>query len=175
MSKWMLIFMLVAMPGLALAAGKSGGKKPENSDAKNIDAKNKNIDARVDHLFKSVDTNDDGNISKEEAEQKAPAIAENFDKIDANHDGVLSKKEFKIFWIASEKKRREFSQHLEQADLDKNGMLSREEAEGLPNLSAHFDEIDSNHDGQLVIKEIADYLRAQTGAGNASAPAGTAQ
>lgn len=157
MSKWILSFMFITLPCLALAAEKPVGKKSEN------------INAKIDQLFKSVDANGDGKISKEEAEQKAPAIAENFDKIDANHDKALNKKEFKSFWAAAEKKRREFSQRLEQADLDKNGMLSKEESGALPNLNARFDEIDSNHDGQLVIKEISDYLRAQASIGNTSA------
>lgn len=159
MNKWILSFMVIIMPCLALAADKSEEKKPES------------INTRVDRLFNGVDTNSDGRISKEEAEHKAPAVAENFDKIDTNHDGVLGKKEFKAFWAVAEKKRREFAQRLEQADSDKNGMLSKEEAKILPNLSSRFDEIDGNHDGQLVIKEISDYLRTQTNVSNASAPA----
>lgn len=157
MKKWILSFMLIAMPGLVSAAEKTDEKKSEN--------------ARVDYFFKGVDLNNDGNISKEEAKQKAPAITENFDQIDANRDGALDKKEFKIFWAAAEKNRREFSQRLERADLDKNNMLSKEEANALPSLSERFDDIDRNHDGQLVIKEISDYLRAQASAGNTSAMA----
>ncbi|MDO8465707.1 MAG: EF-hand domain-containing protein [Gallionella sp.] len=149
MNKWILSLVFIAMPCMTLAAEKPGNKKPES------------LNARVGQLFNSVDMNSDGKISKEETEQKAPAITENFDTIDANHDGVLSKKEFKAFWAEADKKRREFSQRLEQADVDKNGMLSKEEANALPNLSTHFDEVDGNHDGQLVIKEISDYLRAQ--------------
>jgi len=157
MNKWILSLVFIAVPCLALAAEKPVGKKSEN------------INARVDQLFKSVDANGDGRISKEETEQKAPAITENFNQIDANHDGALNKKEFKAFWAVADKKRREFNQRLQQADMDKNGMLSKEEANALPNLSAHFDEIDNNHDGQLVIKEISDYLRAQASVVNASA------
>lgn len=163
MNKWILSFIFFTLPCITLAAEKPVGKKPES------------INTRISQLFNSADMNRDGKISKEEAEQKAPGIAENFDKIDANHDEALDKKEFKAFWATAEKKRREFSQRLEQADLDKNGKLSEEEAKALPNLSARFSEIDGNHDGQLVIKEISDYLRAQASAGNASATAATAQ
>ena len=147
MNKWIVCLVFIAMPCIALAAEKTVNKKQES------------IDAKVNQLFNSVDTNGDTKISKEEAEQKAPAIAENFDGIDANHDGALNKKEFKAFWAAADKKRREFNQRLERADLDKNGILSEKEAKPLPILGEHFDEIDSNHDGQLVIKEISDYLR----------------
>ncbi len=154
MKKWILGVMLIAMPGVVMAAEKPDEKKSENT--------------RVDYFFKGVDLDNDGKISKEEAKQKAPAITENFDQIDANHDGTLNKKEFKAFWAAAEKNRRDFSQRLEKADVDKNNMLSKEEANTLPTLSARFDDIDRNHDGQLVIKEISDYLRAQASAGNAS-------
>lgn len=155
MSKWILGVLVVAMPCIALAAGK-------HSDAGGNSAK-------FDQMFKAVDANGDGLISKQEAELKAPAMAENFAAIDTNHDGGLSKNEIKAFTAALEKKRREFSQQLENADKDKNGMLSREEAAALPYLSEHFDEIDSNLDGQLVIKEIADYLRIQVNAKAAAA------
>lgn len=141
--------LLVAMPCVALAAESAGNSKKE-------------IEAKFNQLFKAVDTNGDGKISKLEAESKAPAVAEGFDVIDTDHDGGLSKAEIKAFTGALEKKRRDFQQRLEKADKDKNGLLSRDEASTLPNLSAHFEEIDSNFDGQLNIKEISDYLRSLT-------------
>ena len=144
MGKWILGILLVAVPCFAMAADQPGKKEQ---------------DARFDQTFRSLDTNNSGKISKAEAELKAPALAENFDQIDANHDGGLSKKEIKDAFAAAEKRRREFGQNLEAADKDKNGKLSRDEAKALPNISANFDAIDSNHDGQLVIKEIADYVR----------------
>jgi Ca2+-binding EF-hand superfamily protein len=143
--------LLVAMPCVALAADPAGSSKKET-------------EAKFNQLFKAVDTNGDGKISKQEAELKAPAMAEGFDVIDTDHDGGLSKAEIKAFTGALEKKRHDFQQRLEKADKDKNGLLSREEASALPNLSAHFEEIDSNFDGQLTIKEISDYLRSLTAA-----------
>jgi len=159
MSKWILGVLVVAMPCIALAANKP-------SDAGSNSAK-------FDQLFKAVDANGDGAISRTEAELKAPAMAEHFDKVDANHDGGLSKNEIRTFSATLEKKRREFGQQLESADKDKNGSLSRQEAAAMPNLSSRFDDIDSNLDGQLVIKEIADYLRARTGASAAPVSAAT--
>jgi len=156
MSKLILGMLVVAMPCMAWAADKQGSAKE--------------VKAKFDQLFKAVDANGDGLISKDEAEQKAPAMAESFDLIDTNRDGGLSKKEIRAFTAMLEKNRREFSQRLEKADKDSNGMLSREEAKALPKLSENFDEIDSNHDDQLVIKEIADYLRS----GAAPAPVAAA-
>ncbi len=156
MSKWILGVLAVAMPCIAFAAGKQ-------SEAGSTSAK-------FDQMFRAVDANGDGSISRQEAELKTPVMFDNFDAIDTNHDGGLSKKEIKAFTAALEKKRRDFGQQLENADKDKNGMLSREEAQALPYLSEHFDEIDGNMDGQLVMKEISDFLRAQVEARSAPAP-----
>lgn len=156
MSKWILGVLAVAMPCIAFAAGKQS-EAASNS-------------AKFDQMFKAVDADGDGLISRQEAELKTPVMFDNFDVIDTNRDGGLSKKEIKAFTAALEKKRREFGQQLENADKDKNGMLSREEAQALPYLSEHFDEIDGNMDGQLVMKEISDFLRAQVEARSAQAP-----
>lgn len=161
MRKWIAGILFVVVPCVASAADQAGPSKKE-------------IEAKFDQLFKAVDANDDGKISKAEAELKAPAMAENFDVIDSNHDEGLTKAEIRAFTAALEKKRREFSQNLQKADKDKNGMLTREEAKALPGLSAHFDEVDSNRDGQLVIKEIADFLRAGSNPAPASNSAASA-
>lgn len=127
------------------------------------------IDAQFDQMFNSVDSDQDGNISKPEATLKAPAMADMFEQIDADHDGQLSKQEIKAFTAAMLKSREEFTHRLEAADKDKNGKLSKEESKSIPKLYGNFDEIDSDHDGQLVIKEISDYLRAQMEAQRAAA------
>lgn len=119
------------------------------------------IDAQFDQMFNSVDSNQDGKISQSEAEVKAPAMAELFTQIDSNHDALLSKQEIKAFTAAMLKSREEFTQHLAEADKNKNGKLSKEESKSIPRLHDNFDAIDSDHDGQLTLKEISDYLRAQ--------------
>lgn len=49
---------------------------------------------------------------------------------------------------------------FKQADIDKNNTLSRKEAEKMPMLAQHFDEIDRNHDGQIGLEELqAEYSR----------------
>ncbi len=147
MRKWLVGMLIVAMPCVGWCADQA-----------------KKTDAKFDQLFKTVDTNGDGKISRDEAEQKAPAMADGFDTIDSDRDGGLTKAEIKAFTAALEAKRREFQERLEKADKNKDGLLSREEAAGLPNLSAHFEEIDLNLDGRLSIKEISDYLRSLTAA-----------
>lgn len=153
MYKRVLGVLLVAMPCVALAADPASMSKKE-------------IDAKFDQLFKAVDTDGDGKISKAEAELKTPAMYENFEFIDANHDGGLTKAEIKGFNAAQEKRRHEFKLQLEKADKNKNGMLTREEAKALPGLFEYFDEVDSNRDNQLSIQEVADFLRG----GSNSAP-----
>lgn len=147
MKNWIVGIFFVAMPCIAFSAEQPGKKE---------------MDAKFDQLFKSVDSNGDGKVTREEAELKAPAMADGFDMIDTNHDGELTKAEIKSFNAALAKKRLEFQQRLENADKDKNGLLSREEANVLPNLSEHFEEIDINMDGMLNIREISDYLRSLT-------------
>ena len=126
-------------------------------------------DAQFNQMFNSVDSDQNGKISKPEAEVKAPAMADLFEQIDADHDGALSKQEIKSFTAAMLKSREEFTHKLEAADKDKNGKLSRAESKVLPKLYDNFDAIDSDHDGQLVLKEISDFLRAQMEAQRAAA------
>ncbi len=146
MNKWIWSILLVAAPCITMAADQTASSKKEQ-------------EAKFDRLFHELDTDKSGKLSRAEVE-KAPVLLQNFDQIDANHDGGLTKNEIKKAFAAAAKRQREFSQNLAKADKDKNGKLSREEAKALPNISAHFDEIDSNHDGELVMKEIADYVRA---------------
>lgn len=70
---------------------------------------------------------------------------------------------------ASGSRSEQFAQRAQQrfadADLDRDGQLSREEAkQGTPRLAEHFDEIDSDHDGLLSSAEILSYLKQRRGA-----------
>lgn len=157
MNKWLLGILCISLSFVAEAEEKSRVAKSNNS-------------AKLDQLFNGVDSNGDGKLSLQETEAKAPAMAANFDKIDLDHDGGLSKKEITAFSKLIDKNRREFGRRLQMADKDKNGKLSRDETMALPRLHEKFDEIDSDHDQQLVIKEISDYLRAQANIEHSTAP-----
>lgn len=159
MRKWIGAVLLVVVPSVVMAGDASGAK-----------ARN----ARLNEMFDQLDADKTGKLSRSEVEQKAPVIAENFDQIDANHDGGITRKEMKEAMALADKRRIEFNQRLSAADKDQDGKLSREEAQMLPNLGANFDAMDSNHDGQLVIKEIADFIRAGMNDAPASSSASAA-
>jgi Ca2+-binding EF-hand superfamily protein len=167
MRKWIVGVCLLVGPAVVWSADQSVGN-------------NKELDMQLSQFFAAVDTNNSGKVSRAEAEVKAPAWTLNFDAIDANHDGELTKAEIKAYGLAIEKKRVEFGQYLVKADKDKNGMLSREEANAAPksramlDLGASFDEIDSDHNGQLVVKEISAYIRAKADAAAATRTRGPA-
>ncbi len=54
----------------------------------------------------------------------------------------------------------ELKQRFVKADINGDGALSRDEAKGMPRVSAHFDEIDADHDGRVTLQEIAQVLAA---------------
>lgn len=51
--------------------------------------------ARGEERFKEADTNNDGQISLDEAQAKMPRLAERFNTLDADKNGMLSKEELK--------------------------------------------------------------------------------
>ena len=56
------------------------------------------------------------------------------------------------------------AERLKQADTNGDGLISRDEAQALPRLAKHFDEIDANHDQQLSADELRAFhekVRAQ--------------
>lgn len=49
--------------------------------------------AKAQERFAAADTNHDGLISRDEAQQGLPRIAQHFDDVDTDHDGQLSREE----------------------------------------------------------------------------------
>lgn len=47
-----------------------------------------------------------------------------------------------------------FAERMRAADTNADGMISREEAAGLPRLAARFDTIDTNADGNITLAEM---------------------
>jgi Ca2+-binding EF-hand superfamily protein len=128
---------------------------------------NPQVEAIVDDILARMDTNKDGQISKDEAKN---FIAANFASLDTNGDGFLDRNELRQF------AQRRLAQGgpggpgfpggnrpgLDFDALDKNadGRLTREEVKGTP-LADKFDEIDTNKDGKIDVKEFRAYLKKQ--------------
>ena len=116
--------------------------------------------------FKALDTNGDGQISRDEAKGHA-WLEKNFDQIDTNHDGQLSKDELAAWHKAHKGEMREkmaerFDAKFKAADKDGDGALTKEEAQaGMPRLAKNFDQVDANHDGKVTEDEIRAYMKAR--------------
>ncbi|CAJ0795544.1 hypothetical protein LMG19083_02739 [Ralstonia psammae] len=116
--------------------------------------------------FKAIDTNGDGQVSRDEAKGHA-WLEKNFDQIDTNHDGQLSKDELAAWHKAHkgemhEKMAQRFDAKFKAADKDNDGSLTKDEVQaGMPRLAKSFDQIDANHDGKITEDEIRAYMKAR--------------
>jgi Ca2+-binding EF-hand superfamily protein len=101
-----------------------------------------------------LDINGDGLITLDEA-QVHPRFAARFGEIDANNDGQLDQAEMNSH---REQMRAEKRAHAEErwkaADKDGDGLISRDEAAGMPRMSSHFDQLDANTDGRVSREEM---------------------
>lgn len=83
--KFFVSLVLSCLSGAALAGGMGYSTTGGTSHSKTSD-----------ETFQSLDTNNDGKLSKSEAE-KAPAVQDHWSSIDKNSDGNLDKSEFSAF------------------------------------------------------------------------------
>lgn len=103
--------------------------------------------------LKAADTNGDGMISRAEA-QALPRVLEKFDAIDANHDGQVTMEELHVFHQANRGARHGHAGFFAKLDADKDGRISREEANAAPRFAEHFDALDADHDGFVTPDEM---------------------
>ncbi len=96
-----------------------------------------------------------------------PRLAEKFDQMDTNKDGQLSRDEMKA-WKKTHKhahkkgnkadRQAKAAERFKHADTNGDGKISRAEAEkNAPRLAKRFDAIDANKDGQLTQDELRAY------------------
>lgn len=103
-------------------------------------------------IFKAMDSNADGAISKAEFDA---FHAKRFKELDVNGDGKVTRDEM----MAERKKvvaksKKSLKESFSEADTNHDGALTREEAKKMPVLAGHFDTLDANKDGKLTREEL---------------------
>lgn len=112
------------------------------------------------NMLNSADKDKDGKLSKDEA---IGPLRENFDTFDENKDGLIDADELKAMprRLASSRQPADIGQQflarLLEADADKDGKLSKEEAPG--RVKENFDSLDGNKDGFLDKEELTAMAR----------------
>ncbi len=158
-------------PALALSA-----QKPAPATAPTNSITRAQIVDKVKERFSRLDANKDGFLTKAELDAAEAAMNKRmqqhesamFDRIDTNKDGSISRSEFEAAQRAGIARRRgagrmhaagAHSVHdamvdrmLASDDANKDGRVSLQEATTA--AVAHFDRIDTNHDGVLEPNEI---------------------
>jgi Ca2+-binding EF-hand superfamily protein len=115
-------------------------------------------------MFKEMDTNGDGVISRAEFDA---FYNRRFKQLDANGDGMITADEMRAAHDRMmENDEGRLEEHFRDADADHDGALSRDEAVNMPMLSRHFDDVDANKDGKVTLDELRDYIRKMHGNGD---------
>ena len=159
MFKRTLIAALFLVPALGFAADNTTAVKGE----------------RGSH-FKKADADGNGTLSRAEVEKSVPRLSKKFDQIDTNKDGQLSRDEMKA-WKKTHKhahrkvdradRQARAAERFKHADANGDAKISRAEAEtNAPRLAKKFDTIDADKDGQLTQDELRAYREAKRGRGH---------
>ncbi len=103
-------------------------------------------------MMKRMDTNNDGTLTKAEAQA---AREQQFERLDLNKDGVIDQHELdlardKIAARAAMMETR-LSENMQRLDKNNDGKISAEEFKSQTPL---FDFADANHDGKLTADEL---------------------
>ncbi len=126
--------ILLASTGVVVAAKGPGGGPPS-----------------PDRLFEMLDLNEDGEITREEAENAREA---RFEAADTNGDGLLSPEEMTAAREARAAERQQ--RHFAKLDTNEDGLLSQEEMAASPRAQRRegmFDRVDENGDGKITRAE----------------------
>jgi len=121
-----------------------------------------NVSQQQGIMFKSVDTNGDGAISKSEFNAYyAKHNARHFNEMDANKDGKITAQEM-LGSGSQQSGNGSATAHLDNrffaADANHDGGLDKKEANGMPMLTVYFDQVDANHDGKVTRQEYFDAM-----------------
>jgi Ca2+-binding EF-hand superfamily protein len=104
-----------------------------------------------DALFKRMDANGDGVVTREEFDA---SNARRFQEMDANNDGKVTREEMDVrVNQAMRNGLRHFEERFSSADLNRDGVLDRVEAQAMPVMEVFFDQVDANKDGKVTREE----------------------
>jgi hypothetical protein len=148
-----------AVSGFVLCAGLA------HADGEKCDSQmhnQSNVSQQQGIAFKTVDTNGDGAISRSEFKAYyAKHNARHFKEVDANKDGKITPDEMQG-GRSQEMGRNDGTAHLDRrfkaADANQDGGLNKEEADGMPMLSAYFGQVDADKDGKVTRQEYFDAM-----------------
>ena len=104
--------------------------------------------------FEELDTNADGNLSKDEMQEGAKGP---FTNADANADGKITKEE--MVAAAGERAAKRFDKMVERHDADKDGALTLDEiktGKREARMEKMFDRVDADNDGFISKEEMED-------------------
>ncbi len=105
--------------------------------------------------LEALDANQDGNITKDEAEAHR---ADKFNSADANGDGLVSADEFEVFAEAERERKREQRQarRFAKMDVDGDGLISAEEhaSHAAARMERMFERVDTDGDGVITEAEM---------------------
>ena len=121
---------------------------------------NQSFNAKEGITFSSVDTNNDGAITKSEFDAYyAKHNEKHFQEIDANKDGQLTPEEMNGGQATQPVTG---TTHLDRrfaaADANHDGGLDHGEAKDMPMLLQYYKEVDTNNDGKVTRQEYFDAM-----------------
>lgn len=134
MKKAIVISILTALSGIAVAAAQPGDKSGHDGACGRGPM----------HKFEKLDSNADGKVTRDEM---LSGITAHFDQADTNKDGTLSDAEQKA---AHEK---HAAQRFADSDKNHDGVLTQDELP--PHFGQRLMKFDANKDGKLTRDELA--------------------
>jgi Ca2+-binding EF-hand superfamily protein len=157
MNKPLLVLLCTLASGVALAQAVAPSASPDRA------ARRAEFQARAQARFSDSDRNHDGRISLAEFQDASDRqLAQRFHRLDANNDGQVTQDELRQAHALRREKMRDRrqarggrGQALRALDTNGDRALDRVElGNRFPRLAAHFDQLDSNHDGRLTHDEM---------------------
>ena len=113
-------------------------------------------EATAERIFKQLDADGDGQITREEANATRTPLARDFESFDANSDGNVTLEEFKRRFGGAVNANQAFERSFRSLDGDNDGKITRDEASKRPQsrIVEEFDSFDADSDGSVTLAEF---------------------